>query len=310
MAETEVSYASVVFRSVGHSPSRAHEAEETLYDEVKVENGLHGDVKGRQSKTRDQDVEDSRKAADDAAPNPKEARSRHPSLLLACCAMLLCVTLMLAIVAVFFYQKTASSTSAEKQECTEGGNATQEIQQLRAKIAQLETDKKNLTRQVKATMADWDKFNVSRAQWAVDAYCPGENDARQCNACQHGWIHFESSCYLINNAQRRNRKTWEDARQSCKDQNSNLAVIENQEHMVFISDKSWGSSGTYGYWVGLRMEVGGWKWVNGREATEDWIPRSGISEKVCAISVESEGLKAVECTERQRWICQKAALSL
>ncbi|XP_061771386.1 C-type lectin domain family 9 member A isoform X3 [Nerophis ophidion] len=311
MAETDVSYASVLFRSDGHSPSRAHEAEETLYDEVRVENGHHGDVKGGQSKTRDRDVEDSRKAADDIAPNPKEARCRHPCLLLACCAILLCVTLMLAIMAVFFYQKTVSSTPAEKQECTsDGGNATQGIQQLSAKIAQLEKDKKNLTRQVQTMMADWDKFNVSRAQWAVDAYCPGENGSRQCNACQPGWIPFESNCHLINNTQNKHRKTWEDARQSCKDQHSDLAVIENQEHMDFIKYKSWGSSGSSGYWVGLRVEGGGWKWVDGREATKDWIPRSGVSDQFCAISVMTDGLKAVGCTEKQQWICQKTALSL
>ncbi|XP_054637795.1 C-type lectin domain family 12 member B-like isoform X2 [Dunckerocampus dactyliophorus] len=325
MAETDVNYASVVFRNDKHPPSRAQKAEETLYDEVKVENGHQGDgmasqtssydafTKGKQS-TSDQGGEDSLKAADDSVglvPQVKEAQSHRHCQLLVCCTVLLCVTLMLAIMAFYFYQSNVAYMLAEKQNYTsEVYNLLLEIEQLNMKAKQLETDKNTLIQEVNTMKAEWNKFNISRAQWAIDTFCPEENGERRCRACEHGWVYFQSSCYLINNAERANRRTWEDARQSCYDESSDLAVVENQAHMKFISDNSWSSGGTLGYWVGLRVEDGQWKWANGSEATKEWKPKDEDSRNACAISVRSEGLKAVRCSTTQRWICKKTALSL
>nr|XP_057909070.1 CD209 antigen-like protein 2 isoform X2 [Doryrhamphus excisus] len=293
-----------------HHPEKA---DETLYDEVKVGNGHHGNGKGKQS-TSDQGVEDSFKSADDSVglvPHLKAARSHHHCQLLVCFTMLLCVTLMLAIMAFYFYLSNVSYMRAEKQNYTsEVYNLSLEIKQLNMKAEQLETEKNTLMQELNIMRAEWAMLNISRAQWAIDTFCPKENGERLCRACEHGWKHFQSSCYLINNAENENRKTWEGARQSCYDASSDLAVIENQEHMKFISNNSWDSQGTLGYWVGLRVEDDKWKWANGSDATIRWKPKGYDSGDACAISVTSDRLKAVGCSTTQRWICKKTALSL
>ncbi|KAM9353709.1 C-type lectin domain family 4 member G-like [Symphorus nematophorus] len=153
------------------------------------------------------------------------------------------------------------------------------------------------------------ELNISRAQWSIDAYCPKENGNRQCEPCQKGWLLSQSSCYAINDAESDHQKTWDEARENCKGRISDLAVIDNQDDKTFISDNSWRSSGTKGYWIGLRAEDGKWKWVDGTNLTEtSWIQQQRPTDGHCAISVHNEGWKSVNCGEKQMWICGKAAL--
>ncbi|KAM7421607.1 hypothetical protein PAMA_015652 [Pampus argenteus] len=141
-----------------------------------------------------------------------------------------------------------------------------------------------------------------------DAYCPLKDNKRMCEPCQFGWVLNQISCYAINDAESVHRKTWEEAREDCRGKISDLAVIDNEDAKKFINTNSWGSSGTNGYWIGLRVEDGRWKWINGSDLTDkSWIaPTNGH----CAISVHDEGWKSVRCDKKQQWICQKEALSV
>ncbi|XP_031175336.2 C-type lectin domain family 12 member B-like [Sander lucioperca] len=69
--------------------------------------------------------------------------------------------------------------------------------------------------------------NISQAQWSIDEYCPKVNNERQCQACQKGWRLFKSSCYLFYDADPPDQKTWEEAREDCRERSSDLAVVDD-----------------------------------------------------------------------------------
>ncbi|XP_039886528.1 CD209 antigen-like protein E [Simochromis diagramma] len=213
-----------------------------------------------------------------------------------------CWGILLLIMVLRFYL----STVLEKQIA----NLTAETQMLKKKNKELETEKKNLTEIIQQMTTQWKELNVSRAQWSIDAYCPKEKNNRTCNACQAHWDHVESSCYAINNAKRDEWKTWKEARENCRGKISDLAVVINEEEKKTVSKKSWKYDGNKGYWIGLRVEGGIWKWLDGRNLTNSSLIDQPPSDGHCAISVQNEGFKSVRCDEKNRWICKKKALSV
>ncbi|XP_038566391.1 C-type lectin domain family 4 member M-like isoform X11 [Micropterus salmoides] len=248
MAEEEVSYASVVFKTNKRSPPEANKEEETVYSDVKV-----------RSKTT---------------------------------------------------EKTAD-TNKNQNLTSQNTKLSAENQNLTSQNTKLSAENQNLTSQKMKLETKWNELNVSRAQWSIDAYCPKpKNQNRQCKACQDGWLPSQSSCYGINDPDVSGQKTWEEARENCRGKISDLVVIADQTEKTFISNNSWGSSGTKGYWIGLRAEDGKWKWVDGSVLTENsWIQQPATNGQ-CVISVQTEGWKSVSCGARNRWICKKKALSL
>uniref|UniRef100_A0A3Q4HAX4 C-type lectin domain family 17, member A-like n=1 Tax=Neolamprologus brichardi TaxID=32507 RepID=A0A3Q4HAX4_NEOBR len=183
-----------------------------------------------------------------------------------------------------------------------------ENQQLKKKNEELETEKKNLTEQIQQMTTQWKELNVSRAQWSIDAYCPKEKKRRKCNNCEDGWLYADSSCYAVNDPDRDQRKTWEEAQENCRGKSSDLAVVINEEEKKTVSENSWKYDENKGYWIGLRVEDGKWKWLDGRDAANSaWINQPP-SDGHCAISVLDEGFKSVSCDEKNRWICKKKAL--
>ncbi|XP_076593568.1 uncharacterized protein LOC143324740 [Chaetodon auriga] len=167
---------------------------------------------------------------------------------------------------------------------------------------ELETERNTFTKTREDLETMWNMFVVHRAQWIIDAYCPKKDGERQ--PCQRGWTFFHSSCYDIHSAEWR---SWDEAQTSCKRQNSDLVVVVNEQEKTFIRSKSLDSSDTSGYWIGLRVEDGKWKWVDGSDLTESsWIhpPADGH----CAISVRNAGWRSVSCATTNHWICKQKAL--
>uniref|UniRef100_A0A3P8NKD4 C-type lectin domain-containing protein n=1 Tax=Astatotilapia calliptera TaxID=8154 RepID=A0A3P8NKD4_ASTCA len=153
------------------------------------------------------------------------------------------------------------------------------------------------------------KKNEDRAQWSIDAYCPKEKNNRKCNACQAGWLYFESSCYAVNNVKRAEWKTWEEAR-NCGTLYDRLHENKNIISLKTVSKKSWKYDENKGYWIGLRVEDGIWKWLDGRNLTNSSWMNQPPSDGHCAVSVQDEGFKSVSCAEKNPWICNKKALSV
>ncbi|XP_069031040.1 C-type lectin domain family 12 member B-like [Embiotoca jacksoni] len=309
MAE-DVNYASVVFKNKNRSRPEAKNKEETVYDEVKVK---------KNSTEQSPDTND--KKAD--------GRRRHYRLL-ACCLATFCVILLLGIISICVYivsQETSKTTLLEmNRNLTNLNNNLREdntnltranavleskVTNLTAetmKIQELEMEKRNLTNQIKDMEAKGNELNISRAQWSIDAYCPRKDGARHCNSCQPGWILFQSSCYVfLDYKTSTDRKTWEEARELCKIRSSDLVVVDNAEEKKNVSDKSWKSSGNEGYWIGLKVEDGKWKWVNGSDLADSfWIEKA--TDGHCAISRQTQGWKSVNCNNRNNWICEQKSL--
>ncbi|KAJ4921284.1 hypothetical protein JOQ06_026228 [Pogonophryne albipinna] len=151
---------------------------------------------------------------------------------------------------------------------------------------------------------NWNELNVSRAQWSIDSYCLG-NDDKKCQPCQKGWLLTEPSCYAYNNVQPPNRKTWEEAQEDCSGKNSDLAVAHNSEEKEAINTNSFGYRG---FWIGLRVEDGEWKWVDGSDLTDSsWI--AAPFDVLCAVLYKGKWV-SMRCGEKRQWICQKKALSV
>ncbi|XP_034729565.1 C-type lectin domain family 4 member G-like [Etheostoma cragini] len=355
MAEEEVSYASVVFKSNQHPPPEAKN-EETVYDEVKA-----------QSETK-QPTADTNVSADFLL--DKKANRRLQDQRLACCLGILCVILLSVIIAGVVYFATVSHQSDESGLMAANNNLTNLInklsldnektmrdnnnltvqldnltqnynvleskitnltadvqnlttqnqkletrnQQLETQNQQLETQRNNLTEQIRDLETNWNKLNVSRAQWSIDAYCPKTTNVRQCTACQNGWLPKDSNCYAYNNAAPRDQKTWEEARQDCRGKGSDLVVVHSQEEKDALNEYSAGSSGTDGYWFGLRAEGGRWKWIDGSNLNESyWTPQPpppAATDGQCVMSVKNYKWISVSCADRKQWICIKKALSV
>ncbi|XP_039660920.1 snaclec clone 2100755-like [Perca fluviatilis] len=194
--------------------------------------------------------------------------------------------------------------TAENQQLTE------DVQNLTTRNQQLETQRKNLTEKIQNMETNLIKLNVSRAQWSIDAYCPKTNDGRRCKACQEGWGLTGPSCYEVHDVVSSDRKTWEEAREDCRGKGSHLAVYTKEEHGV-ISKYSPNSSGTDGYWIGLRAEGGMWEWVDGSDPTvNDWTQQNPPTDSQCVMSVRNAEWRSVSCAEKKRWICKIKALSV
>uniref|UniRef100_A0A3B3VFP5 C-type lectin domain-containing protein n=1 Tax=Poecilia latipinna TaxID=48699 RepID=A0A3B3VFP5_9TELE len=113
---------------------------------------------------------------------------------------------------------------------------------------------------------------------------------RQCASCQKGWLHYQSSCYVVNNVEPKNQKTWEEARKNCN---------------------SWVDKNINGYWIGLRAEGGRWKWIDGSDLTNQaWIQQQNATDGQCVTSLQNREWTSVSCTEKNTWICEKKALSV
>ncbi|XP_078108195.1 uncharacterized protein LOC144519140 isoform X2 [Sander vitreus] len=341
MAEEEVNYASVVFKSNKNPPTQARKEEETVYDEVKG-----------QRKTTEETADTNAGLLLDKKANNR----RRPYQRLACCLGILYFILLLGIIAVIViyhlhtlsHQNDESELMAAKRNLTnlnnklildnenlrrdnnnltvQLGNLTQnytvleskitnlttDVQNLTTRNQQLETQRKNLTEQIQDMKTNWNKLNVSRGQWSIDAYCPKTNNGRQCKACLNGWEPSRSNCYVYHNPDPPHRKTWEEAREECRGKGSDLVVVHSQEEKDELNKYSVGSSGTVGYWFGLRAEGGRWKWIDGSDLTESyWTPQPPPpADGQCVMSVQNVGWRSVNCTEKQRWICKMKALSV
>ncbi|KAJ4918429.1 hypothetical protein JOQ06_026261 [Pogonophryne albipinna] len=313
--EEEVNYASVVFKAGNNPPPAAKRGEETVYGEVKVQNG---------SKNED---------------SAGHRRFQH----LACCLGILCVILLGGIIGVCVYLATLiheSDPNRFKENSTllaintklslenanlkrDNKNLTDQLdnltqaytvsesnnknlsaevkeletqnQELETQNEELETEKNNLTQQIQNMTTNWNELNISRAQWSIDSYCLGNTD-KKCKACQDGWLLTEPSCCVYIDAQPPNRTTWEEAQEDCKGKNSDLAVAHDSEEKEAINTNSFGP---HGFWIGLRVVNSKWN---------SWI--AAPVDGHCALLFKNKKWSSVSCEEKHQWICQKKALTL
>ncbi|XP_034001727.1 C-type lectin domain family 10 member A-like [Trematomus bernacchii] len=188
-------------------------------------------------------------------------------------------------------------------------NLSAEVQELNKLNQELEAKTNNLTQQIQNMETTWNELNISRAQWSIDSYCR-QHGNEKCKACQRHWYLTEPSCYAFNNAQPPNKKTWEEAQDDCKGNNSNLAVAHTPAEKEAIITNSFGNRG---FWIGLRVVNKKWKWVDGSDLTNSsWIYPPDPADGRCAMfyKYRNAWLASMSCDYKKQWICQKKALSV
>uniref|UniRef100_A0A8C9ZBT1 C-type lectin domain-containing protein n=1 Tax=Sander lucioperca TaxID=283035 RepID=A0A8C9ZBT1_SANLU len=118
--------------------------------------------------------------------------------------------------------------------------------------------------------------------------------------CQKGWRLFKSSCYLFYDADPPDQKTWEEAREDCRERSSDLA-----DELRYFSQY------THWYWIGLRAEGGRWKWINGSDLTESgWRRKPPPPTDGQCVVYDMFRWRSESCAERRPWICKKKTLSV
>ncbi|XP_077950458.1 C-type lectin domain family 10 member A-like isoform X1 [Gasterosteus aculeatus] len=171
--------------------------------------------------------------------------------------------------------------------------------------------KENFTKQITDLEDKWEKFNVSRAQWTIDSYCPADTSkVRTCSACQKGWTKIQKSCIVLHNSEAPpDPKTWEEARENCRGRGGDLVVVHDEEEKNVIDGNVTTLAVPNGYWMGLRVEGGTWKWINGTDLMNaSWIEPP--AEGHCAVSLGNKGWTSVKCDEKRTRICSQKALSV
>ncbi|XP_029360834.1 asialoglycoprotein receptor 1-like [Echeneis naucrates] len=237
-------------------------------------------------------------------PAGKQRRSSAQSaVIIAVSWLILAVTLALDVYFTSVISENNSKLTEENQKLLEQNqnleinwnNITQENQKLEKK-------KNSLTQQIQKMETEWNKLNVSRAQWSIDAYCPKKDRRRECKACQDGWQQNRNRCYAI--VYQYYVKNWTEAQNDCRGKASDLVVVGDDTEKVYVHQKSWHE----GFWIGLRVEDGKWKWIDGSDLKYNfWI--KSPEEGHCAVSYYS-GWRSVSCSETNQWICEKEALSV
>uniref|UniRef100_A0A096MDU1 C-type lectin domain-containing protein n=1 Tax=Poecilia formosa TaxID=48698 RepID=A0A096MDU1_POEFO len=161
---------------------------------------------------------------------------------------------------------------ADLQQLTADQQLRRKIQQLRrenqnldAENQQLRTENHNLDAENQQLRTENHNLDAENQQLRT-ANCSliGEIQSlrRHIGPCLQGWLHFQSSCYMISSHNDSDQKTWQEAADDAE-----LGIIESPEEQDFIYRITLAGFGTSGYWIGLRAEVGGWKWVDGSSPT-------------------------------------------
>ncbi|XP_077950463.1 C-type lectin domain family 4 member D-like isoform X4 [Gasterosteus aculeatus] len=183
-----------------------------------------------------------------------------------------------------------------------------EIQELKTENQEL---KENFTKQITDLEDNWEKFNVSRAQWTIDSYCPADTSkVRKCSACQEGWNETQKSCYVFHDRETPSElKTWEEAQENCRGKGADLVVVHDEKEKNVIDGNVTTLAVPNGYWMGLRVEGGTWKWIDGTNLTDaSWI--GPPAEGHCAVSLGTRTWTSVKCDEKRTRICSQKALSV
>ncbi|XP_024123745.1 CD209 antigen [Oryzias melastigma] len=162
-------------------------------------------------------------------------------------------------------------------------NISAENQQLEIKNEELKKENVNLKLEKDDMEAECEKLNVSRAQWSVDNYCPKPRgkQKRECRACLKDWTHENTKCYEV---KKNKAVTWREAQQDCEGKNSQLLLVDKLQKLKLPPQ----------FWIGLRVENGKWKWINGSTLSQSINPVNGR----CAVSFKDKDWKSVDCNNK------------
>ncbi|XP_074157028.1 CD209 antigen [Sminthopsis crassicaudata] len=127
-----------------------------------------------------------------------------------------------------------------------------------------------------------------------------------CHPCPYKWEFYKDSCYLFSV----NQNSWEEAREMCKIDGSDLVIISSSEEQKYLKQKS---DFRHQWWLGLsdKKKEGTWHWVDGTTLEQSFWnegePNNSGDEDCCELT--SKGWNDAPCSKMNNWICEKEAFS-
>ncbi|XP_030014439.1 C-type lectin domain family 9 member A-like isoform X2 [Sphaeramia orbicularis] len=271
----EDNYTTVVFRNKD-VPSKVENEEQTLYSEVKIApvekeeqicTEMH-EVKAPAKEEgspvpEEQTLHSQTEKPSDEERTPEPRSESAPNFhdfqyfnVLAAFAATFSVILLVIVAVLIYFVVTMSSERVKL------GGLSVENQRLIAEKRILENKTEEMIRQrdsLNWTLGVMMKFTT----FPMEKFCP----QKKCQPCQTGWIQFQEKCYYFYSES--SWKTWNDSREYCKQENSDLIVTETVEEQEFVSENiKYYYSNFHGFWLGLRQDSDkNWLWVDGRNDT-------------------------------------------
>ncbi|XP_047454214.1 asialoglycoprotein receptor 1-like [Mugil cephalus] len=275
----------------------------------------------------------------------KGEASKHSHIrLLLLCLGILCILLVVTVIVVVVYfflvteekdKQAANLTAENKQLIRDLVNMTEELIRNKNTTDELMRDLKNTTEELnrnknmtKELMRDRDDLNYTlRAilkydSFPVSAFCSGLTFTlshlcsfpvvSDCNPCQSGWLLFQGKCYLFYN-QKDPWKTWQQSREMCQNNSSDLVIIDSPGEQEFISNHTeYYFDQHHGYWIGLKESNNTWFWVNGRNVTLEYWAAGEEAGDQCVQLIHDKPLKENwkknKCSMKNRFVCETEAL--
>ncbi|XP_024114243.1 asialoglycoprotein receptor 1 isoform X1 [Oryzias melastigma] len=195
-----------------------------------------------------------------------------------------------------------------------------QTEQLTAEKKLCENQTKEMTvnmttqqKQIEQLRNSSDKLNRMKAaiikytNFPVDLFCPDG----VCQTCPKDWIQFNKSCYYFDNSNAP-WKTWNQSRQFCHSNKSDLVVISSQEEQTFVkSTIEYYYDTWHGYWIGLRRINNNWTWVDDSQDTLGYWNNPGSSDNFTLIiknSTENQSWYINQNSSQNRFICEIKSL--
>ncbi|XP_075758376.1 C-type lectin domain family 4 member E-like isoform X3 [Pelodiscus sinensis] len=126
-----------------------------------------------------------------------------------------------------------------------------------------------------------------------------------CTECPSGWEVFEKNCYFFSSV----TKSWEDAKQACIDQGSQLVIVNTNLEQVFLAAHV---TDPHVYWLGLSDSAaeGEWRWLDGSPLTiRFWEPGEpnnvGPDGEDCGSLRHSGKWNDIKCSAAALWVCER-----
>ncbi|XP_037532459.1 C-type lectin domain family 4 member G-like [Nematolebias whitei] len=183
-----------------------------------------------------------------------------------------------------------------------------QISQLQNNTSVLKNQTEKLTKE--RNNLNWTLgFILTFDTFPVKVFCPNKT----CQPCLVGWIQFQDKCYLFYNENSASAwKTWDQSRQFCQNNFSDLVVINNLQEQQFVGNLTkfyldeW-----HGFWLGLRNVNNNWVWVDGRTDTLGfWGSTNIANESVLLVpgTPPTQSWRRLTSSSADKFICERDAL--